>query len=105
MKLWAELRSSGPLHIAIDLKREAEGAFYDPIWLGSAAVGGCLVYEPNQRVRKVRSWACHEGTGSEREAPRALNELKGSGKEAAEVLPEATGLEEKQSDSCLRLKD
>ena len=33
MKLWAELRSSGPLHIAIDLKREAAGAFYEPIWL------------------------------------------------------------------------
>jgi hypothetical protein len=39
MKLWAEMRSSGPLHIAIDLKREAAGAFYEPIWLGSAAVG------------------------------------------------------------------
>ncbi len=37
------------------------------------------------RVRKIRSWAFHEGTGSGRESTRALNELKGLEREAAEA--------------------
>jgi hypothetical protein len=37
------------------------------------------------RVRKIRSWAFHEGTGSGRESTRTLNELKGLEREAAEA--------------------
>ncbi len=37
------------------------------------------------RVRKIRSWAFHVGTGSGRESTRTLNELKGLEREAAEA--------------------